>query len=261
MRGIDQTVRDQEADVFQTGVDFGGGSGEQQHHARQEHQHREDRRGQTGGCAQGLARLKQALAFVDQQQQASHQHRQHNINQAIEQQRGRQRRSAELVGEGCEQDRFEHPDTARHMTEHAGGQRQQVNQQKCAERRRFRQQQIEHGGGGCHVQCGNHQLQKSQAAPGQAQSATADSDQQVVGVRLLRQAPTVNADGYDGKQYQHGARNAAQQGFGKTQGGGGGWQVAERGESGERRQGAAERKAGEQRHVGDFSGPQSMACI
>ncbi|MNP42801.1 hypothetical protein D3C76_1365900 [compost metagenome] len=131
------------------------------------------------------------MAFIDQQQQAGHQHRQHHVDQAIEQQGGGQWRGAQLVGECCQQDRFEHPDATRHMAEHASGQRQQVDQQECAKGRRFGQQQIKNGCGGSHIERGDDQLQEGQATSGQAQGATADLDQQVVSVRLFRQSAAV----------------------------------------------------------------------
>ncbi|MNI20564.1 hypothetical protein D3C73_740520 [compost metagenome] len=86
VRGVDQTMRDQKADVFQTCIDLGRRTRKQQHHAGQEHQHRQNRRGQTRRGAHGLG-LKQALTFVDQQEYAGHQQRQHHVDQAIQQQR------------------------------------------------------------------------------------------------------------------------------------------------------------------------------
>ena len=188
-------MRNQKADVFQACVDFRGHTGEQQHHAGQKYQHRQNRRGQTGRYAQGLTRLKQALTFVDQQEYAGHQQRQHHIDQAIEQQRGSEWRGAECVGEGGQQNRFEHPDPAGNMAEHTGGQGQQVHQQECAKGRCFRQQQIEHGRRGGDVQGSDDQLQERQATARQAQGAASDLDQQVVRVRLLWQATAVDADG------------------------------------------------------------------
>ena len=135
VRSVHQAMGNQEADVLQAGIDFRGGAGEQQHHAGEEHQHREDRSRQARCRAQRLASLEQALGFVDQQQHAGHQHRQHDVDQSIQQQGRRQWRSSQLVGEGRQQDRLEHPDATRYMAEHPGGQGQQVDQQECAEGR------------------------------------------------------------------------------------------------------------------------------
>ncbi|MCY1417076.1 hypothetical protein D9M71_325960 [compost metagenome] len=66
VRSVDQSMGDQKADVFQAGVDFRGGAGEQQDHTRQKHQHCQNRRRQARGRAQCLAGLEQALTFVDQ---------------------------------------------------------------------------------------------------------------------------------------------------------------------------------------------------
>jgi hypothetical protein len=50
--------------VFQARVDFGGGAGEQQHHAGQEHQDRQNRCGQPGSGADGLLGEQQARASL-----------------------------------------------------------------------------------------------------------------------------------------------------------------------------------------------------
>ncbi|MNF64095.1 hypothetical protein D3C84_458180 [compost metagenome] len=235
VRSIDQSMGDQKTDVFQARIDFRGDAGEQQDNTGQEHQHRQYRSRQTRGSAQRLACLEQALAFVDQQQQAGHQQGQDHVDQAIEQQGGRQWRSTQGVGKRRQQNGFEHPDTARHMAEHAGGQGQQVNQKERTEGWRFRQQQIEHGRGGRYVQGGDDQLQEGQATPGQTQGAAPDPDQQVVRVRLFRQPATVDTDGQHRKQHEHGARHYAKQCLGESQGGGRGRQVAERRQGGQRR--------------------------
>ncbi|MCY1225577.1 hypothetical protein D9M72_377760 [compost metagenome] len=143
---------DQKTDVFQARIDFRSDAGEQQDNTGQEHQHRQYRSRQTRGSAQRLACLEQALAFVDQQQQAGHQQGQDHVDQAIEQQGGRQWRSTQGVGKGRQQDRLEHPDTARHVAEHTGSQGQQVHQKERTKGRRFRQQQIQHRCGGGNVQ-------------------------------------------------------------------------------------------------------------
>ncbi len=239
--------------MFQAGIDFRGGAGEQQDNTGQEHQHRQYRSRQARGRAQRLACLEQALAFVDQQQQAGHQQGQDHIDQTIEQQGSRQWRSAQGVGKGRQQNGLEHPDAARHMAEHARGQGQQVHQKESTEGRCFRQQQIEHRGSGGDVQGGDDQLQECQATPGQAQGAASDPDQQVVRVRLFRQPTTVDTDGQHRKQHEHGARHHTQQRLGETQGGGRGWQVTERCQGGQGWQGATQREAGEQRHARDFS--------
>ncbi|MNF96200.1 hypothetical protein D3C84_789820 [compost metagenome] len=144
--------------------------------------------------------MKQTLAFIDQQQQARDQQRQHHVDQAIEQQRGGQRRGTKFVGEGGQQNGFEYADATGNMAEHTSGQRQQVHQQECTEGRSFRQQQIQHGRGGGYVEGGNDQLQERQATARKAQGATTDLDQQVVCIRLLWQAPAIDADGQYGKQ-------------------------------------------------------------
>ncbi|MNY43879.1 hypothetical protein D3C86_1788630 [compost metagenome] len=77
------------------------------------------------------------------------------------------------------------------MAEYARSQSQQIHQQERAEGRGLRQQEIKHGRGGGYVQRGDEQLQERQAASWQAQGATTDLDQQVIGVRLFRQAATV----------------------------------------------------------------------
>ncbi len=76
MRGVDQAIRHEEVDAFQAGIDFRGGTGEQQHHAGKEYQHREDRSGQAGRHAHALARRDQTLGLGAQQCQASQQQRQ-----------------------------------------------------------------------------------------------------------------------------------------------------------------------------------------
>jgi len=208
VRGVDQAVGDQEADVFKARVNLGCGAGKQQDHARHEYQHGQHRSGQTGGYPQALPGLDQALGFVHQQHQAGNQQRQNHIDHAIQQQGGGQWRGPELVGEGGQQYCLEHPDTAGYMAEHAGRQGQQVNQHKCAKGRCFRQQQVQHGGGGCDVQRGNDQLQQGQARAGQAQGSASGFDQQVVGDRLLGQAPAVDAQRQQGKQSQHRESNS-----------------------------------------------------
>ncbi|MNP36990.1 hypothetical protein D3C76_1304140 [compost metagenome] len=187
--------------MLQARVDLGCGAGKQQYHARQEHQNRQNRRGQPGSCLDGLLREQQAPGFVGQQQHAGQQQRQHHVDQSIQQQGRRQWRRAKLVGKGGQQDRFEHPDTARHVAEHTCGQGQQVHQDKGSERRCFGQQQIQHGGGSCNIQCGDQQLQGGQACTGQAQCTAAQLDQQVIGQWLLRQASAVQAE------HQHAAQH------------------------------------------------------
>jgi len=80
------------------------------------------------------------LRLVDQQEHARDQERQHHIDHAIQQQGSGQWCGAELVCKCGEQDRFEHPDSARYVAEHASGEGQQVNQQEWTEGRRFWQQ-------------------------------------------------------------------------------------------------------------------------
>ncbi|OMP13015.1 hypothetical protein COLO4_02429 [Corchorus olitorius] len=135
VRGIDQAVRDQEAQVLETGIDFRGGTREQQHHAGKEYQHGEHWRSQARGDLDRLLRKEEAARFAGQQDHAGHQHRQHHVDEAIQQQRGGQRRSAQLVGKGGQQDRFEYTDAARYMAEDACRQGQEVDQQEGAESR------------------------------------------------------------------------------------------------------------------------------
>ena len=155
--------------------------------------------------------LEQALGLVDQQEYTSDQQWQHHVDHAVQQQGSSQGRGTEFVGKGRQQDRFEYAHAARHMAEHTGGQGQQVHQQERAEGRRFGQQQIQHGSGCGDVQCGDDQLQESQASARQAQGAAPGLDQQVVGVGLFRQAAAIDADAQQGRQQQHGAGNAAEQ--------------------------------------------------
>ncbi|MNR45490.1 hypothetical protein D3C85_1643420 [compost metagenome] len=90
------------------------------------------------------------------------------------------------------------------MAEHPGRQGQQVHQQEGAKGRGFGQQQIQHGRGGGHVQGSDDQLQERQATPWQAQGAATDLDQQIIRVRLFRQATAVDADRQHRKKQQYG---------------------------------------------------------
>ena len=84
-----------------------------------------------------MAGLDQALRFIDQQHQAGNQQRQYHVDHAIQQQRRGQWGGAERVGKRGQQNRFEHPDPAGDMAEHACGQGQQIDQQEGTERRSF----------------------------------------------------------------------------------------------------------------------------
>jgi hypothetical protein len=180
------------------------------------------------------------------------------VDQAIQQQGGGQWRGAELVGEGGQQDRFEDPDTTRYMAEHASGQGQQVHQQEGAERRGFRQQQIQHGGGGGDVQRGDDQLQEGQAPARQAQCAATDPDQQVVAVGLFRQAAAIDADGQNRQPSTTAAIVPSRPSTNPVQ-----WrrpqvaQVASAASGGRRSPATGWRT----RHVRDFRRPQTMSCI
>jgi hypothetical protein len=104
-------------------------------------------------------------------------------------------------------------------------------------------------------------LQERQASARQAQGAASNLDQQVVRVRLLWQAAAVNPDGQYAEEQQNGHGDGAQHCLGQTQGGRSARQVAEGGEGGQWGQGAAERKAGEQRHASDFRSAEAVTCI
>ncbi|MNM99942.1 hypothetical protein D3C81_1125200 [compost metagenome] len=186
MRGVDQAVRHQEAEFFQTGIHGRRGAGEQQDDAGDEHEQRQHRPCQTGGDPQRLAGRQRAAGLQHQQQQAGDDQRQHHVDQPVEQQGGGQRRGTQLIGERCQQHRFEHPDTAGNVAEYASGEGDQVDQQEGAEGRRFGQQQIKHGRGCRHVQCGDQQLQQRQAQSGQADGAAGDAHQVAVRRGLLR---------------------------------------------------------------------------
>ncbi|MNE14490.1 hypothetical protein D3C80_1073710 [compost metagenome] len=240
MRGIDQAVRYQETHVLQAGVDLGRGPGEQQHHPGQEHQDRQDRRGQPGSGLECLLREQQAPGLVGQQQHAGQQQRQHHVDQPIQQQGRCQRRGAELVGKSRQQDRFEYPDAARYVAEHTCGQGQQVHQHKGTERRCFGQQQIQHGGGSGNIQCGDQQLQGGQACARQAKRAAAQLYQQAVGQWLLSQAPAVQAEHQHAAYQQHGYCDTRQQARRQTQCGRGRRQVAQGRQGGQGRQRAAQ---------------------
>ncbi|MNC50529.1 hypothetical protein D3C75_997740 [compost metagenome] len=139
-------------------------------------------------------RKQQASGFIGQQQHAGQQQWQYHIDQPVQQQGCRQRCGTELVGKGRQQDRFEHPDAARYVAEHARSQGQQVHQHERAERRGFGQQQVEHGGSRRHIQRGNQQLQGRQACIRQAKCAPPQLNEQVIGRRLLGQASAVQAN-------------------------------------------------------------------
>ncbi|MNN13805.1 hypothetical protein D3C81_1268480 [compost metagenome] len=180
MRGIDEAVRHQKAHVFQAGVDFRCGAGEQQHHTGEKHEDRQHRCSQPGGGFERLLRKQQAPGFVGQQQHTGQQQRQYYIDQAVQQQCGGQWRGAELIGEGCEQNRFEHTDAARHMAKYTGRKRQQIDQNERAKRRGFREQQVKDGSGGGYIQRGDYQLQCCQSCAGQAQRPAPQLHQQAV---------------------------------------------------------------------------------
>ncbi len=147
------------------------------------------------------------------------------------------------------------------MAEYARGQGQEVHQQKGTERRRLRQQQIQHCCGGGHVQGGDDQLQQGQAGAGQAQGTATDLDQQVVRDGLLWQASTINTHCQQREQGKEGHGNRAQQIGGQVQGFSGSRQVAQSSQSSERWQRATQRQAGEQRHACDFSGTEAVAGV
>ncbi|MCY1436032.1 hypothetical protein D9M71_521470 [compost metagenome] len=185
--------------MLQAGVRRRRDAGEQQHHARQEHQQREHRRRQAGGGAQGLATgREQAPGLAGQQQKAGQDQRQADIDQAVEQQGRGQGRSAELAGEGGQQYRLEYADAAGHMAEHPGSEGQQIDQQEGAQGRRFRQQHIEHAGGGADIDQGDQQLQRRQAQTGQAHAAIAQRDIDAAGHRRLLRALARDPDDQQG---------------------------------------------------------------
>ncbi|MNG15036.1 hypothetical protein D3C84_988350 [compost metagenome] len=139
MRGVDQSMRNEEAQVFETFVDFRGGAGKQQHHSGEKHQHCQHRGSQSGCCLDGLTGNQIPPCLAGQQQGAGQQQWQHYVDQAIEQQGGGQGRGAKLIGESGQQNRLEHPDAPGNMTQHSRSQGQQVHQQECAEGRCFGQ--------------------------------------------------------------------------------------------------------------------------
>ncbi|MCY1423407.1 hypothetical protein D9M71_391180 [compost metagenome] len=261
VRGIDQAVRDEEAEFLQAGIDGRRGAGEQQHDAGNEHQQRQHRRRHPRGDAQRLLRDQCPADLDHQQQQAGDDQRQHHVDQPVQQQRGGQRRGADLPGEGRQQHRLEHPDAARHVAEHAGGQGDQVDQQEGAERRCLGQQQVEHAGGDGHVQRGDRQLQQRQAQARQADAAAADAHQVAVRRRLLRQAPALDADHQQGAEQQDAERQRRHHPFRQAQRRGCRDEIAERRQCGQRRQCATQREAGEQRHPRHLAGAHAVARI
>ncbi len=245
VRGIDQAMWNEEAEVLQAGVDRRRGAGKQQHDTGEEDQDRQDRCGETRGDADRLARHPQPARFEEQQQQAGQQQRQYHINQAVQEQGRGQRRGAQLAGERGQQHRLEHPDSARYVAEYAGGQGEQVDQQERREGWGFRQQQIKDGSGGGDVEGGDQQLQQRQAQARQAQAAAAEADQQAVGGRpFSRQAVPGQERHQADSQQQDGDRDDGDQGVGQVQRRCRIVEVAECGECRQHRQCAAQGKAG-----------------
>ncbi|MNP00709.1 hypothetical protein D3C76_925040 [compost metagenome] len=111
------------------------------------------------------------------------------------------------------------------MAENASRQGQQVNQQEGAKGRGLRQQQIEDCCSQGNVQSGYDQLQQCQAQTRQAQGATADLYQQVVGQRLFGCPTAVQTVGQGRAEDQHGRGNRSQQSRRHAQCTGGGGQV------------------------------------
>ncbi|MCY1507849.1 hypothetical protein D9M68_421370 [compost metagenome] len=219
VRGVDQTVGNQEAQVFQAGVRRRGGAGKQQHHAGHEHQQRQHRCGQAGGGAQSLAAgREQALRLIGQQQQAGQHQWQADVDQAVEQQGGRQRCGTQLPGEGRQQNGFEHADPARDMAQYASGQGQHVDQQESAERRRVGQQYVEHAGGGADIRQCDQQLQRRQAQTGQAHAAVAQADIDATGHRRLGGALARNPEDQGGAGQQHAQGDEDDKAFRQAQG-------------------------------------------
>ncbi|MOA06953.1 hypothetical protein D3C78_1266210 [compost metagenome] len=104
-------------------------------------------------------------------------------------------------------------------------------------------------------------MQEGQAPAWQAQGSPTDTHQQIIRIRLLGQATTVEADRQDRAQQQYGNRNRRQHRLRHVQCDRRGGQVAQCGQGGQRRQGTAQGQTGKQGHAGDFCRPQAVARV